>query len=138
MNAALKTRLAVSAAPATQTQHRQVENHLQIPHKATRSSSLVAWLFLNARMRAVPFDRTGPQAGTFTQPLQNEESLPPFERDKGIHRQRLDPVLRPSEMAGAVKVNGVTPYLPQPRPGTDRMKNPFRFPNAKRRSPSVT
>jgi hypothetical protein len=62
------------------------------------------------------FDRTGPQAGTFTQPLQNEESLPPFERDKGIHRQRLDPVLRPSEMAGAVKVKGGTPYLPHPDP----------------------
>jgi hypothetical protein len=56
-----------------------------------------------ARTGMVAYCRATPDAATFTQPLQNEESIRAFRRGENMRRQRLDPLLRLSEMGGAVK-----------------------------------
>jgi hypothetical protein len=62
---------------------------LQILHGTTRRSSTFAWLFV------VRSDRR--RAATFTQRLQNAESLSPLERWKDVHRQKLDVAFGPSK-----------------------------------------
>jgi hypothetical protein len=52
VNAAAKSR-TVLCCSATQTQHRQGKNHLQIQHDKTRSSSTAAWLLSHVPMHAI-------------------------------------------------------------------------------------
>jgi hypothetical protein len=66
-------------------------SHLRRPHD-----------FMNMRCARLA-SIIAPDATTFTQPLQNEESIRAFPRERNMRRQRLGPQLRLSEMAGAVK-----------------------------------
>jgi hypothetical protein len=66
---------------ATQTRHRQDENHLQIQHDAMRSSSAHAWLCARVPMRAI-----GPRSAPSFYPAFTErrDAFAPSNRTKAF------------------------------------------------------
>jgi hypothetical protein len=80
-----------ACCPATQTQRRPDENHLQIQHNAARLSSTRAWLFSECAMSWLA-SHIPTRSGNFYPAFTELKNGSAFRLKKNIRRQRLNTV----------------------------------------------